>query len=171
MKKLFPVVLGLTDGIITSLVFTAGLISSSGTIQLMTILKVSVGSSLIGAFSYFIAKYTELRDELIRSGKRLNPSRPMHLLKSSQGLAIVLQSTGEALLALGSGFTGAFMTTFPSDLFPGSGIVSMIFAVTILAIMGGLISRYLHGGPIRWALTFAVMGIITTVLGIFLDIV
>ena len=171
MKNLFPIVLGFTDGIITSLVFTAGLITSSGTIYLPILLKISIGSSIIGAFSYFIAKYSELRGELIQSAMMINPSSPLHLLKSKQGLIIVGEAVIEAVQALVSGFFGAFITMFPAYEFPGSGLESISIAVVSLGIMGALISRYLYGGAIRWALTFVSMGLITVVIGIYLNIV
>lgn len=171
MKGLFPIVLGLTDGIITSLVFTAGLLDRSSAITLILILRISIGSSVIGAFSFFIANYTELREELITVGTKLNPAKPTHLLESSQGIRIVSESIVEASLALGSGFLGAFLTLFPAYAFPEVGILSLSLALAILSILGVLISRYLYGGPFRWALIFVIVGLITILLGMYLNIV
>ncbi len=171
MKHLFPIVLGLTDGIITSLVFTAGLISSSGSLHLSLILRISIGSSLIGAFSYFIAKYSELRGELIDSARQLNPASPLYLIKSRQGVLIIFEAITEASISLVSGFFGAFLTMFPEYVFPRFGLASILSAVILLGILGAAISRNLKGGWIRWSLTFVFVGASASAIGIWLNII
>lgn len=170
MKHLFPTILGLTDGIITALIFTSGLISGHSRIPLQLIIKFSLGSSIISAFSYFIAKYSELREELIDTSIRLDPSSPLHLLKGRQGILIMMEAVTEAGISVASGFFGAFITMFPSFLFPGVGHVSIISAIIILGVLGSLISRSLEGGWVRWSVTFVLIGISASLMGIYLNI-
>ncbi|MEM0132825.1 hypothetical protein [Acidiplasma sp.] len=56
-KYLFPISIGLSDGIITALILASGGIIGSTHINLYEAFKISFGSSFAGTFSYFIAQY------------------------------------------------------------------------------------------------------------------
>ena len=89
---LFPLTLGLSDGIITTLMLISNSIIHESYIGTNLALRVAFGSAFVGGFSYFIAEYTRLRSEISRTSKQLILRSPSYLIRSKIGRDILIES-------------------------------------------------------------------------------
>ena len=156
---LLPALLGFCDGILTALVLAANRIMDA--VQPMTLslaFRIAAVALFSGAFVFFVARYAELRGELIRAERQLNLTSHGRLAAGALGLAV----RKEAMLAAGASsstaFCGALVPLLAAALVPNCRWTSIITALVVLASMGIGLSRALHGSPIRW-LTGLVIGV------------
>ena len=80
-ETIFPITIGLVDGIITTLMITSGRIVSGVDLSLNHTLRIASASSIVGAGSYFVAQYSKMRNEVSRVSKHLNPDKNKPKLK------------------------------------------------------------------------------------------
>ncbi len=170
-KPLFPITIGLSDGIITALMLVSGDILRGEHVLLGLALRVAYGSSFVGTFSFFIAQYSELRGELSRSSKQLNLRSPSYLIRSKVGRDIIFESVLGASAAGFFGFVGALIPLIPDVFFPSMPIVAIGFAEGSLAVLGLGIGRAVRGNYIFWIIMMFIIGLVVAWAGDYLFLV
>jgi VIT1/CCC1 family predicted Fe2+/Mn2+ transporter len=170
-KYIFPVSIGLSDGIITALILASGGIIGKSTIDMFEAFKISFGSAFAGAFSYFIAQYAGLNEELHRTALQLNLKSTDYLLKGHLGIEIFIESLIGALIAAFFGFLGALIPLSSSLIIRGNEIIPLSLSYTSLAVLGLFISKSTAGRARFWVIVMVVVGIIVTVAGFELKLI
>lgn len=170
-KLLFPITIGLSDGIITALMLVSGDILRGDQIYLSLALRVAYGSSFVGTFSYFIAQYSELRGELSRTSRQLNLRSPSYLIKSKLGRDIIFESVAGAASAGFFGFVGALIPLVTSVMIPMDPIMAFVSAEASLAILGFSIGKAVKGNYFFWIIMMFVIGLVVAWAGDFLYLV
>ena len=140
-KYIFPVSIGLSDGIITALILASGGIIGKSTIDLFEAFKISFGSAFAGAFSYFIAQYAGLNEELHRTALQLNLKSTNYLLKGHLGIEIFVESLLGAFIAAFFGFLGALIPLSSSLIIKNNIELPLFLSYASLAVLGLFISK------------------------------
>ncbi len=167
----FPIAIGVTDGIITTLMLVSSLIIHHSYIGLSLAVRVAFGSAFVGTFSYFIAEYSSLRVQLSRESRHLNLSSPSYLLKSKPGRDILQESILYTSLTGICSFSGSFVPLVFEVLIPSSGFIAITVAVTALALTGYVISRSISGNAIFWVTLMVLLGITVSIIGNVLQLI
>lgn len=170
-RLIFPITIGLSDGIITALMLVSGDILRGDHIPLGLALRVAYGSSFVGTFSYFIAQYSELRGELSRTSRQLNLKSPSYLIKSKLGRDIIVESVTGAASAGFFGFVGALIPLITSVAEPSDPILSLISAEASLAFLGVGIGKAVKGNYVFWVIMMFIIGIVVAWAGNYLYLV
>lgn len=171
-KLMLPVVLGLCDGILTTLVLTAGRLTDAA--QPMTLdfaLRIALVAFLSGAFVFYVARYAELRGQLIHAERQLNMSAYGKLATGALGRAVRKEATVAAAASSCMGFCGALVPLLAATLVPQYRWTAIIAALVTLAVLGSILARVVHGATFRWIAGLVFGGILLTVLGVFLRVV
>lgn len=170
-RFLFPITLGLSDGIITALMLAAGDLLSHQDIGLNLALRIAFGSAFVGSFSFFIAEYAKLRGELYRASRQLTLRSPSFLAKGKYGKDIIFESTVGTSLSGFCGFIGAMIPLLVNVYIPHPAWLSIIVANITLGVLGLGLSKTVVGKHIYWAIAMVIMGVIVTMAGSILHIV
>ncbi|WP_337860507.1 hypothetical protein [Ferroplasma sp.] len=170
-KYLFPVSIGLSDGIITALILASGGILANGTINLFEAFKISFGSAFAGAFSYFIAQYAGLNEELHRTALQLNLKSTNYLLRGHLGIEIFTESLLGSLTAAFFGFFGALIPLSSSLIIKGNIVIPLSLSYFSLGILGLFISKTTAGRAKFWIAVMVIIGIIVTIAGYELKLI
>lgn len=170
-RLIFPITIGLSDGIITALMLVSGDILRGDHILLGLALRVAYGSSFVGTFSYFIAQYSELRGELSRTSRQLNLKSPSYLIRSKLGRDIIVESVTGAAAAGFFGFVGALIPLITNVVDPMDPILSLISAEASLAVLGIGIGKAVRGNYVFWVIMMFVIGIVVAWAGNYLYLV
>ena len=170
-KYLFPVSIGLSDGIITALILASGGIIGNTHINLYLAVKISFGSAFAGAFSYFIAQYAGLNEELHRTARQLHLKSTNYLLRGHLGSEIFIESIIGALIAAVFGFLGALIPLSSSLMIKNDIFIPLIFSYLSLAILGFFISKTTAGRAPFWITVMVTVGVIVTIAGYYLKLI
>ena len=168
---LFPFTLGLSDGIITTLMLISRSLIYGDVIGINLALRVAFGSAFVGGFSFFIAEYSRLRGEISRTSKQLNLRSPAYLIRGKIGRDIMLESVLGTTISVLSGFSGSMIPLAFSVLVPSDGRISVVVAILSLAALGAGISKSVKGNYFFWIVTMVVLGFIVTSIGFYLHLV
>ena len=168
---LHPIVLGLSDGILTALTLAAGrLTNDSQSLGLILGFRVAAAALISSAFVFFVARYSELRGQLIRSERQLNLTAHGQFAASRLGHAVLMESIRAALLSSLSSFVGAVFPLAIAALMPSLHWAAVVAALIVLAGLGAGLARSVHGSWVRWSLGLVVGGVLLTLAGIHLRI-
>lgn len=167
----FPVILGLTDGIITALMIATNEILNSNATHLGLFVRIALGSAAVGAVSFFMADYSSMKQDLVRLSKIVNPNTPFDLLETQLGRRIIEESIAKTLLSALSGFTGALIPLLPSLLFTTNSLISLAIADLSLALLGVVVAKVQSGNYFFWPPLLATVGIVMIYIGEFVNIV
>ena len=168
---LLAAVLGFCDGILTALTLTAGRLT--GTDQAVTLgfaSRIATGALGSGAFVFFVARYSELRQELIRSEQQLNLLSHGQLARSKLGIAIRNEAIAACATSSVAAFCGALVPMLAAALVPRHGWVAILVALFTLGSLGFGLARVVHGSRVRWPLGLIIGGILLSLLGSALKI-
>lgn len=170
-KYIFPVSIGLSDGIITALILASGGIIGKSSIDLFQAFRISFGSAFAGAFSYFIAQYAGLNEELHRTALQLNLKSTDYLLKGHLGIEIFVESLLGALIAAFFGFLGALIPLSSSLIVRNNIEIPLFLSYLSLAVLGLFISKTTAGRAKFWIVVMVIVGIIVTIAGYELKLI
>lgn len=166
-KLRFPIVLGLTDGILTALTLASGsLYGSKGDITFAFAFRIAIASSISGVFVFFTAEYARLRAELARASKQLSLASHGQLATTELGKATRHDAVVAALLSSGCNFLGAIFPLVIGAAFPDIHWLPIASAVVALGILGAALSRTVYGNVIRWSAALMTSGALLAFLGI-----
>jgi predicted membrane protein (TIGR00267 family) len=170
--KDFPILLGFIDGILTALTLCTGkLLEGGGTVDFSLAIRVATAAFITGSFVFFVAKYAELRGQLIRAEKELNIISAGKLASSALGKKTLYLSIIDAIISGISGFIGAFIPLFIAIGDPYPPWITFLFSITTLGIFGYFLGRTVGRSPIIWSISLVFGGILVIFLGIQLHIV
>ncbi len=168
----FPVVLGLADGVLTALTLTAGRLTTSGeTMRLGMAARIAASALASGAFVFFVARYAQLRGELVHAERQLNLLSHGHLASTRLGRSILREALWTAVLSSVSGFFGSLIPLLTAVGFPMVRWGGILTSLTSLGIMGVALAHAVHGNHLRWCVGMVLGGAASTALGIELHIV
>jgi predicted membrane protein (TIGR00267 family) len=171
-EQLLAIVLGLTDGIMTALTLASGrLVQKGPPIPISLAFRIAVGALLSGAFVFFVARYAELRGQLIRAERQLNLLNHGKLATTALGRNVLLDAGLAALASCIAAFFGALFPLITSILIPAHGLFSISGALVALAILGSVLARVVYGSVLRWSLILVLGGIVLAAIGSYLRIV
>lgn len=174
MKRnlLFPVVVGLTDGIITVLIFTAGKILHVGeNISPGLAMRIAVGVALPSVFTFYVAEYARLRRELVEASRELNLSSPTYLINSHLGRVIVRKAFVVTAIGTIAGLAGALLPLLVSVMLPHSTWLPIVIAILALGAFGMGLAIVVRGNPLYWMVALVAVGVVVTLSGRVLHIV
>ncbi len=167
-----PVVLGFTDGLLTALTLAAGrLTTAEQGVTAGLALRIAAGALASGAFVFFVARYAQLRGELIRAERQLNLTSHGRLAASTLGMVVLREGLFSAFISSVASFLGALVPLLVAAGFPHYRWVSIVAAETTLALLGGGLAHSLHGRPFSWAVGLVLGGGALSLIGAYLRIV
>jgi predicted membrane protein (TIGR00267 family) len=165
------IVAGVIDGMLTALTLAAGtLFNKGGALSLALVGKVAVFSACTTVFVFFVAHYTELRSELVRSERELNLLSHGRLATTRLGQQVRREALLGSLVASLCSLIGAAIPLLLGLLLPGLPVLSVALAVGLLGGLGALLAMSLFGSPLVWAIGMMLGGIALTLIGVNLDI-
>jgi VIT1/CCC1 family predicted Fe2+/Mn2+ transporter len=168
----FPLVLGLIDGILTTLTLASGrVIRGTDDLTWGLALRIAGASSLASGFVFFAAEYTRVRGTLVREGRQLNLPVRGHLASTRMGRAGLQDAAGRAALSSGANLVGAFVPLLVAVLYPRYSWVSILIALGLLAGLGLLVARAVAGRWVRWSAGLALAGFALAMIGAEINIV
>jgi len=174
MKRdlLFPIAVGLTDGIITALIFTAGkILHVGGNISPSLAIRIAIGVALPSVFTFYVAEYARLRRELVDASRELNLSSPMHLINSQLGRVIIRKALIVTSIGTVAGFAGALLPLLVSVVIPNPTWLPIAAAILALGAFGVGLAISVRGNPIYWMAALVAAGVLVTIIGSALHIV
>jgi hypothetical protein len=170
-ERLLPPVLGFVDGILNALALAGGsILHEQGDIGAGLTLRVAAFSLTTAAFVLFVAQYAEFRTELVRQARQLNLLSHGRLAETRLGRAVLLEALGAAAVASVASFVGALLPLAVAAGLPAHSWLGALVAVALLATLGIVLARTIHGSSLSWALALAGGGIALTAIGVELRI-
>ncbi len=167
-----PVVLGLSDGILTALTLSAGsLVGGSQNLTLSLAGRIAVASLVSGAFVFFVSSYSRLRGELIHAETQLNLTSHGQFASSRLGQAVLREALGSTVLSSGFSFFGALIPLLTGALVETFRWMAVSVSLISLAILGLVLARIVHGRYWLWCAGLVGGGIIVLLIGVRLRIV
>jgi predicted membrane protein (TIGR00267 family) len=169
---LLPSVLGLCDGTLTTLVLAAGRITNR--IQAVTFdlaFRIAAVALFSGVFVFFVARYAELRGELISYERQLNLTAHGQLASGALGSAVRREAILAATISSTAAFCGSLVPLLTAALLPNWRWTAIIAALVTLCVMGVALSHVLHGSTIRWSIGLVIGGVVLAILGAYLKII
>ncbi len=163
--------IGITDGIITTLMLATNYIIQASAISLILSIRIALGSALVGSFSYFVAEYSSLREELARISRHLGFSSPMFLIRSKPGRDILEEAFVSTGISGGFSFSGSFFPLLVATAFPDNGILSLATAIIALGLTGLAIAKSVKGNRYTWPLSMISIGVIIAYVGNILHLI
>ena len=172
-KHLFPILLGLIDGILTVLTLATGKILDKPHegFSLNLAIRVALVTSISGACMYFISEYSRQRIRLIRAEKELNFTQHGKFVTTNLGKQIRKETLQSVIISGSCSLLGAFIPMSGAVFFPGTAWVSLIIALFILALLGWGIARIVYGNAILWVTYLFLAGIVVSFIGYKLRVI
>jgi predicted membrane protein (TIGR00267 family) len=171
-RQLLPIVLGLSDGVLTALTLATGsLVNPERHIAMSMAMRISASAFATGAFVFFVARYSQLRAELVTAERQLNLTSHGRLASSKLGRAVLREAIAAALLSSISSFVGAMIPLLVAALVPSDGWAALVAALITLALLGAGLAKVSLGSPLYWSSTLVAGGVLLAILGAHLRIV
>lgn len=171
-RQLLPIVLGVSDGVLTALILATGsLVDPRRHIAMNMALRISASALATGAFVFFVARYSQLRAELVVAERQLNLTSHGRLASSKLGRAVLSEAVVAASLSSLSSFVGAMIPLTVAALVPSHGWAALAAALVTLALLGAGLAKVSFGSPLYWSSTLVAGGVVLSILGAQLRIV
>lgn len=171
-RFLLPVALGLSDGILNTLMLTANRLQGDVIpVTLSLAARIAVASAVESAFMLFVALYAQLRQDLTYADRQLNVLGRGRMARTRQGRAVMRAATFMTLIAGVCSLAGAGAPLLIAAAIEMSGYSILAITVAGLGLLGIAISRAAHGRWMAWAAAMLGGGFLVTLLGIWLRIV
>jgi len=169
---LLPLVLGSTDGILTALTLAAGRLTNPERLVTFGLaVRIAAGAGASGAFVFFVARYTELRRELIHAERQLNLTSHGRLAAGRLGKAVLSEGMLSGVVSSMAAFCGALVPLLAAALLPRYRWASIVTALVALALLGIGLARVVHGRVLRWSGGLVIGGGALSIVGAYLKIV
>ena len=166
-------VAGVCDGMLTALTLASGRMigPGSGLSGGLALRVAAAAAAVTQIFVFFVARYAQFRQELVHAERQLNLITPGHLVSTRLGRAVLHDAAAAAAISAVCSFAGALVPLGLSALLPQVPWLSIALTVALLAGLGALLARTVHGNPWLWALGLIVGGLAVSYVGVQLDIV
>jgi hypothetical protein len=170
-QTLLPLVLGLIDGILNALTLAAGsLLGGGDEITVGLSLRIGIAALATAAFAFFVAKYAELRGELVRAARQLSLRADQRLQSTDLGRRAATDALAATAIACAASFVGALSPLLAGAVLPGPSWLAVPLALAALGGLGFGLARALEGSRVRWATALVAGGAALTALGAQLKI-
>jgi predicted membrane protein (TIGR00267 family) len=169
-RLLFNVALGLTDGLLTALMLTAGvLLHGTAGLAIGQALRVSTAAALSGLFTVLVSDYARLRGELSRAARELNLPSVRPLLQGRLSRKVRTQAVTAAFTTTACSFLGAMipLTAAATCRVPWAAFLAASIA---LVVIGSVMGHIVRGRSLVWALLLLVGGAMIALAGVWLDV-
>jgi VIT1/CCC1 family predicted Fe2+/Mn2+ transporter len=171
-ERVFALVIGVCDGILTALTLAAGrVIGSHDPLRIDLALRIAAASCVSGTFVFFTAEYARLRGELVHAERQLSLTSRGRLAATRFGRAVLAESLAAAGLASVCNFAGALFPLVVGAVVPGPAWLAVAAAIVALGLLGAVIARSVHGSLVRWAIGLMAAGGLLTFAGLHLHVV
>jgi predicted membrane protein (TIGR00267 family) len=147
------------------------LIKSSTLFDFNLALRVAVATLVSGGFVFFVAKYAELRGQLLQAEKELNLASSGKLATTALGRKVLLTAINDAIISGSSAFIGAFLPLLIAAIDPYLPWLTLSVSIAILAIFGFILGKTVGRYPIIWSFALIVGGGLIVAIGIELHII
>jgi VIT1/CCC1 family predicted Fe2+/Mn2+ transporter len=169
---LMPVVLGLSDGILTALTLSAGrLVNANESLTFILAARIAIASLASGAFVFFVSNYSRLRGELIHAETQLNLTSHGQFAASRLGRAVLREAVGTTVVSSGSSFIGALIPLVTGAWFQEFRWAAISASLLSLGILGLVLARSVHGRYWVWCIGLVCGGTLVLLIGVKLSIV
>jgi predicted membrane protein (TIGR00267 family) len=170
--RMFALVIGVTDGILTALTLAAArVVTSADPLTANLALRIAAASSLSGMFVFFAAEYIHQREWLARAERQLSLRSGGHLAATHLGRAVFRETLGAAVLSSACNFAGALVPLLAGAMVPEHSWLAVAVGILVLGALGVAAARATHGRMLVWVGTLMVAGIILAAIGLELRIV
>jgi predicted membrane protein (TIGR00267 family) len=170
-RLLFNVALGLTDGILTALILTAGaLLRGTTDLQIDQALRVSVAAGLSALFTVFVSDYARLRGELSHSARELNLASVRPLLGSRLSAKVRAQAVIAAVTTTACSFLGSMIPLASAAAWQVAWAAFPAAAIA-LVLIGFILGHLVGGRSLVWAFLLLLGGAAIALAGIWLNVV
>jgi len=171
-RHVLGAVLGLSDGILTALTLASGRLLRGGhPITLTLAVRIALAACASSAFVYFVARYADLRGELVRAELELNLSSRGRLATTRLGRAVRDEALTGSALACACSFIGALVPLAAGALIRHPPWLGMALTIGSLGLLGVALARALSGSRVRWAAALMLGGVAISWLGSVLHLV
>ncbi len=171
-SRQFPFLFGFIDGILTTLTLCTGkILEGKKGFDISLALRVATAAFITGSFVFFVAKYAELRGELVYAEKELNLASSGKLATTILGRKVLYSSAIEALIAGISGFLGAFFPLVVAIIDVYLPWITFSSSIAYLGIFGFALGRNVGRKSYLWSISLILGGIIVIIIGTLLHIV
>jgi len=171
-EHVFPLVVGVCDGILTALTLAAGrVIESQAPLGMSLALRIAAASSLSGTFVFFTAEYARLRGELVHAERELSLTSAGRLAATRLGRAVLAESVAGAGISSICNFAGALFPLALGALLPGPAWVAIAAAIIALGLLGAAVAHGVRGNPLLWITGLMAAGGVLTLAGLRLHVV
>lgn len=164
-KYIFPLIFGLTDGIVTSLMIATAILITPQNGSTLLFLRIATGSASVGAISFFTADYATVKHNYIRISRQINPGQSRTSIGGKLWRSMVSESVLRTLTSTGSGFIGALIPLSLSMIFGRDYFLTLLSSIIILSILGIFLARIQKGNYVFWTCVMAAIGIIMILIG------
>jgi VIT1/CCC1 family predicted Fe2+/Mn2+ transporter len=166
----FALVIGLTDGILTSLTLAAGHLFHGQPPTIDLSLRVAVGSAICGAFVFVTAEYSRLRGELLHAERQLNLASHGVFATAHLGKQIWMESLIAAFLSSAATFVGAFLPLLLGAFVSESRLAVFAPPILALGLLGLALARAIRGSYLWWPASLIAAGLVLSCVGVLLHI-
>ncbi len=171
-ERLFFVITGLVEGMLTALTLAAGKMLRPGeSIAGDLALRIGMAAGFPTIVVFFAAEYARQRQELLHMAHQLNLTRRERLADGKLGRQAWRESSLSALASGLCSFGGAAIPLLAAGEIPGSGWPAIAVTVGCLGGLGAGIGYTTASCKTCWALALVIAGGLLTGLGYLLQVV
>ena len=169
---LMPAVLGLSDGILTALTLSGGiLVRADEGVTFPLAARIALACLASGAFVFFVSSYSRLRAELIRAETQLSLTSHGQFAANQLGRAVLREAVGAALVSSGFSFLGALIPLLTGAYLQGLRWAAIFASLVSLGFLGLVLARSVHGRYWVWCGALVSGGAVVLLIGVKLRIV
>ncbi len=155
----FPLITGLTDGILTALTLGAGKVFElNKPIKADLMWRLAGAAALSAAVIFFVADYSRLRLDLVHSERHLNLTAHGRLASTHLGRAVFYDALRGAVISGVSSFCGAAFPLLVAVLWPAAPWIAIAVSIVALGCLGSGLARSFYGSSIRWTIALMIIG-------------
>lgn len=169
-QQRLDIVAGLVDGILNALILAAGRLMTQGGFTIALVGKLSAVTACTTGFVFFIAHYSQLRSELVRSARELNLRSHGHLATTQLGRQVLEESLWGAVVASIFGVVGSVIPLLIGMGFVSFPLIGIAITILLLGLLGWLLGSSVFGSSLLWACGLMIGGIAITWMGVKLDV-
>jgi predicted membrane protein (TIGR00267 family) len=166
-----PAVLGCTDGILNAVTLAAGRMLDGPALDASLTARLVAAGFVSGAFVVFMARYAELRMQLLRAERHLLLEPRGQLAATRLGQVARREALNSAAIAGGCAASGSLLPLGIGLMWPQARWAAVLTALVALGLLGGVLGRAVHDQPLIWVVALTLSGAALTWLGLALHLV
>lgn len=171
-ERMFFVITGLVEGMLTALTLASGKMLRSGeSVTADLALRIGLASGFPTAVVFFAAEYARQRGELLRMANQLNLTRRNRLAEGRLGRQAWRESWLSALISGLCSFAGASIPLLLASVATGSGWPVVAVSLICLGGLGTGIGYTTSSCKSCWAWVLTIAGAFLAGLGYVLDVI